>query len=125
MFGIAESETKTDIVSTTIRAPITADSGSVAGKQVSIGPTLGDKATQINIAKGAKLTINQNSDPDLLQNLLDQQSSFVSQSDERLDTLLNSVGSLAMSSQTGGESERDKTILYVVIALAALFFFRR
>ena len=128
LFGIGESSTKTNVNTTRIDAPVTADAGSIAGRNVR-SDVLDEHATQINLGQNARLTINQstesNSDLDLIRDIVSQQNQFVSQADERLDTLLGSLGSIASSTQTGGETDRDKTILWVVVAFAVVLFFRR
>jgi hypothetical protein len=121
--GIGESKTNTNVVETTVRIPITADQGSIAGQSV---VSIGEGGRQINIGRHANVTIQQQSDPEILKELLSQQTDVVSKSNEKFDTLLNSIGDLAESKQTGGESGRDKTILWVIIAgVVGLYLLRR
>lgn len=137
----SSSKTYTSITSDVEKSPVTADNESVAaGGNVSFfQPTTGDISTelgpgaqQFNLKKKSKLVINYQSDPNLLRDVLGQQQQTLqeflssqaagqSQAGESLADALAKIGELAESKQTGGETLRDRTVLYIILAgLAAV-----
>lgn len=85
--------------------------------------SVGEGGYNVKLARGAKLTINQTSDPDLFRSVIESQregsQSLTGTFSSGLNAVLGKLGDLAQSQQTGGESNRDKTILYVVAVVAA------
>lgn len=137
-FGIGESKSSTKVNAPVEKSPITADAGSIATRNGAVRlDTLAANASQINLGKNARLTIT--SDPALVQKLLNQQEQTVSDligsqaandqsTQSTLSALLGKFGELSADKLTGGESSRDKTFLYIALALAAvaaLWLFRK
>lgn len=130
-----DQETSTKISSTsTTTTPTASGENSVATGRGAQFNTLGTGALQLTAGKGGKLnfSINQTSDPDLFKALLaSQQEGSKSLTDAfggGLQAILGSLAGLSESRQTGGESSRDKTILYIVAAIVAglvLVFWKR
>ncbi len=138
VFGsIGGSETRTKVHSRVEESPITADNESIA---IHRGSYLAPGSTRVSLAKNASLTINNPATPldtalfsglferqqDTLEQILTSQGSASQASDERLGTFLDTLGQLSESKQSGGETTRDRTILWIVLAVvaAAAFLFR-
>lgn len=130
-----ESKSKTTVTTVIDRSAPSANDASVAvGKQGSAVFDTLTGSTQFRLGPNAKLNITQTSDPKLLQDFITSQNQLTqsaltqsqlaqADSDKTLAALINKISDLAESKQTGGESARDKTILYVVLAgLAAVAF---
>ena len=81
-----------------------------------------EDSTQFKVGGKGRLIINNNSDPlvgKTLEHLLTTQSAASAASGNTLETLLSKVTDLAENKQTDGESGRNKTILYLVLAALA------
>ncbi len=122
----SSSKSSTDVFAHTEKSPVTASGeASVAsrGSIVFSTPTTtvdNTGATQFKVKGKGQIIINQNSDKDLLGQILASQGAASAASDARLGDLLGRITDLAENKQTGGESGRDKTILYVVLGVGAV-----
>lgn len=136
LFSQDRKKTVTTYDQTSEQSPITASRDSVATRGNAIFNDLGEGASQVTVKKGGRyvVRINQTSDPALLQNILTQQQQSLQQVlapvlasqgtataglTQSLQDILNRVGDLAENKQTEGESGRNKTVLYIVLAAVA------
>lgn len=127
LFSQDSKETNTSYDQRSEQSPIAATGkGSVAARGNILFETLGDGAQSVKIKKGGqyivRTTVNQNSDPAVLQSVLGQilssQGDASAASAASLEKLLSKIGDLAENKQTDGEAGRNKTILYIALAAA-------
>jgi hypothetical protein len=133
----SRSKSQTDTTSQTTTGSGIAQSVKGGGRVVgpsSVGGNLSQQEVQGNLLRTDKgnITVTSGVDVTTLKDILAQQSSGASEVTSTLSDIFNKtleqVAARAESQETGGDSERNKIILYVVLglfAVLAVYFWRR